>query len=348
MTIGFKNKITKRKNMTNQDTILFIGDIHIKFNNIADIERVEEELSSLENISFIVLAGDILDTHERVHTQLLNRAYDLIKKLRLVARVYILVGNHDYIDNRQFLTDKHWMNGMKEWQHVYVIDYPTMITTENDQKFCMVPYVPPGRFVEALEKVPDWQSSTCIFAHQEMRNCKMGCIISSEGDEWKNEWPLVISGHIHEKQKVGENIIYPGSVLNHSFGYDCQGVSVFSFKNERLFSEDVIDLKLVKKSIIRKKISEFHKIPKEKFVKENKFCLSGNFKEIKEFKSTREYANLIKSGIKVTMRLEKTETETPTEEEVKEISTPFVEILNDLIGKENDEQINRDFIAISS
>ena len=34
----------------------------------------------------------------------------------------LLVGNHDYINNQQFLTNNHWMNAMKDWNNVTIID----------------------------------------------------------------------------------------------------------------------------------------------------------------------------------------------------------------------------------
>ena len=61
-----------------------------------------------------------------------------------------------------------------------------------------------------------WELADCIFAHQEFRGCKMGKEIS-KGDEWNAEYPLVISGHIHDYQIVGKNILYPGSSIQHTY-----------------------------------------------------------------------------------------------------------------------------------
>ncbi len=68
----------------------------------------------------------------------------------------------------------------------------------------MVPYVPPGRFVEALNIIDNewWKNVNCIFAHQEFYGCKMGAIESIEGDKWDHSFPLVISGHIHSEQRL--------------------------------------------------------------------------------------------------------------------------------------------------
>jgi DNA repair exonuclease SbcCD nuclease subunit len=317
------------------NTVLFIGDIHIKFGNLKDLEKLKNVMLQMKDISFIVVAGDLLDTHEKIHSQLMNYAYEFIKSLRTIADVYVLVGNHDYINNQQFLTTNHWMNGMKEWNRVYVVDYPLFI----ENKYLLVPYVPPGRFVEALNKINNWKNADCIFAHQEIKNCKMGCIKSIDGDEWDVTWPMLISGHIHERQQIGLNVLYPGSALNHAFGSDNQGISKFIF-TEGTMKEETIDINLDKKSIIYENVTNIENIPSEKLIVQNKLCLSGEQKDIQSFKKSQQYNNLITAGIKVTFKLTKMEKNTT------ESAVPYLVILNELIAKENDRDLEKDFFKI--
>jgi DNA repair exonuclease SbcCD nuclease subunit len=198
--------------------ILCVGDIHIKPSNTHLVDALQTQIiqaSQKYAVESIVLLGDILDTFERVHTQALNRAYQLIDALRQHAQVYVLVGNHDLINNQQFLTDQHWMNGMKQWDRVHVVD---SVYAVEDVMF--VPYVPVRRFRIALETHPDtdWRNMRYIFAHQEFEGAKMGAIISSEGERWDPEWPMVISGHIHERQTPQPNLYYIGASIQNSFG----------------------------------------------------------------------------------------------------------------------------------
>lgn len=330
------------------ETVLFIGDVHIKFSNLKDLDKLEDKMLQMKDISFIVVAGDILDTHEKIHSQLMNRAYKLIKNLRTVAPVYVLVGNHDYINNQQFLTDNHWMNGMKEWDRVHVIDYPLRLEGSSGQAFALVPYVPPGRFVEALGKIPDWRAVACVFAHQEVRNCKMGCIRSMDGDVWEAEWPMLVSGHIHERQNVGDNVLYPGSVLNHAFGSDNQGISKLTV-TDGVMSEERVDIGLEKKNIIYENVTKVEDIPKEKLVVQNKLCLSGEPKDIKAFKKTKEYTDLKKKGIKVTFKVTVANEEVRSadgETTVMKAAVPFSVILNELIANERDHDLEKDFTQI--
>jgi hypothetical protein len=330
--------------LTDVDKVLFIGDVHIKFTNLKDLETLEDKmlLQIKDRPSFIVVAGDILDTHEKINSQLMNRAYGLINKLKTLAPVYVLVGNHDYINNKQFLTTNHWMNGMKDWYNVYVIDYPQRIEGVSGHTYVLIPYVPPGRFVEALDKLEGWQTATCIFAHQEIKNCKMGCITSIEGDEWREEWPMLVSGHIHERQYVGSNVLYPGSVLNHAFGSDNQGISKFLFK-AGVMNEERVNIGLVKKSIVYKDVNKINEINIEKLMPHNKLCLSGDPKDIKTFKNTNEYRILKKNGIKVAFKVNKLN---PTEKHRKVAGIPFMTILQELVYKEQNHDLEKDFTLI--
>ena len=96
--------------------IIFIGDPHIQTSNIEEVELFIEKIIILiknENPDIVIIGGDVLHYHERLHTLALNKAYELIEKIKNICKLYVLVGNHDLIKNDQFLTENHWMNGIK-------------------------------------------------------------------------------------------------------------------------------------------------------------------------------------------------------------------------------------------
>lgn len=195
--------------------IIFIGDPHFKVKNVDVIDVfIEQCVLKVEEYKpdLCIIGGDLLDTHERLHQTPYNKAIKFIDLLRKKSRVVVLVGNHDYENNQQFLTDKHWMNPLKKWDKVTIVD--NVVTIDN---LCFVPYVPPGRFLEALQNV-NLTKIKCVFAHQEFRGCNLGVLTSENGDKWPLDYPLVISGHIHKPHRPQKNIIYPGSIVQHSFG----------------------------------------------------------------------------------------------------------------------------------
>lgn len=312
--------------------VLFIGDVHVKFNNLESVEKMTTVISSV-SVSLIVIAGDVLDTYERINTQLLNKAYELINCCRKKAPTFVLVGNHDFINNSQFLTTNHWMNGMKEWDNVWVVDSPIFYSD-----FLFMPYVPVGRFIEALNTTGEkWKKVTCIFAHQEFKGCKMGFIKSQEGDRWNTEWPQVISGHIHERQWV-ENVFYPGSCINHSFSADNQGLSIFTFNP---FVEERVKLNLQKKQIKNISFQDIKTITETNLLKLNqhtKLCAKGSLNEIVAFKKSDMYKNLMTNKIKIVFRTDEQQT---TSTQYKEKT--FHEVLFSLLQRENDPNLEKDY-----
>ena len=76
--------------------ITAIGDTHFRVDNINIVEILIQKIVELlrENPpDLIVLLGDILHDHERLHTIAMNKAYEFITLLRDISPVYILVGN---------------------------------------------------------------------------------------------------------------------------------------------------------------------------------------------------------------------------------------------------------------
>ena len=315
--------------------IACIGDVHIKTDNIPDINIFQERLTQLllkEKPNYIVILGDVLHTHEHLHTLPLNKAYEFITSMRTIAFTYVLVGNHDMINNSQFLSDNHWMNSLKEVDNIEIVDK----VSYNENGFMLCPYVPNGRFIEALETHErDFKKMKVIFAHQEFKGCKMGAIISETGDEWNEKYPLVVSGHIHAFQKINNNIYYTGSSLMNAFGE--------SEKNYVCFYEDgkmrEYDLELPRKKIIYSDITDIDDV---KFDEENsdriKISISGNFSEFKAFKKTEKYKEISKKGVKIVFKPKRIEKEEKRQEVINlknEDKSDFLTILRKLIENEN-------------
>lgn len=203
--------------------ILIIGDLHIQCSNILQIDIFLSELKiylKKNKFDFIVSAGDLLHTHERIHTIALNKAIEFLGLLTQHSFTYVLVGNHDLKSNQEFMTkDGSWLTCLETYPNLKVV-YKSIIVKKDNKTFTFCPYVPEKRFMEALNSLEDndWMKSNCVFAHQTFDGAKMGSIITENVENWKEEYPLCISGHIHTRQWVKKNLLYVGSSLQHSFG----------------------------------------------------------------------------------------------------------------------------------
>jgi DNA repair exonuclease SbcCD nuclease subunit len=326
-------------------TVLFIGDQHFKITNINEVELFISKITKLaqdKTPDIIVLAGDLLDCHERLHTTPLNKAYEFINSMRKISKTYVLVGNHDIINNSQYLTENHWLNSMKEWDNTIIVD---KVLTEriNDQIFVFIPYVPPGRFEEALNTLDDdhktdWKKANCIFAHQEFFGCKMGAITSVEGDKWPLEYPEVVSGHIHSKQRPQKNIYYPGSAMQHAFGESTKNIIAhFTFTGDK-YDLDEIDLNLPRKKIVYMDIENIEDYTAPETDDKIKITVSGSYDQFKALKKTKKYKKLIDKGLKVVFKPKKIDHKEEIPENILN-ETTFSNILNEIINQQKDNYL---------
>lgn len=240
-----------------------IGDIHIRVKYIAEIEKTLNKIldiaSERENdYDFIVILGDIYDRHERLSISELMTFDNFIKKLMKITEknIFILIGNHDRPKNTCFMTDEHALNPYKTYSSIKIVDH-----TIDSGEYLFVPYVPVGRFADAIadyvDKLSDYK---CIFTHQEFKDVSLGKIKSKKGDQIA-PWLKVINGHIHNYERLG-NIICVGSVHQIAFNEDkLKTVSIFHFDHackdhtcedhveENLVEEDLVEENLVEERI---------------------------------------------------------------------------------------------------
>jgi len=228
-------------------TALCIGDPHIKVKNL---DKIDEIIKRCELIAkkmkpdIIVIMGDILDTHEKIHVQALRKAIMMIEIFSKIAYTVLIIGNHDRPNNGTYLTDEHPFTAMKKWPNVLIVDKVISVDiadirtnkdTSKDNKLIgdrvvFVPYVEPGKFNEALDTLKvsiNEQRPKVIFAHQEFYGVHLGPFQSQLGDKWSLDFPLVVSGHIHNFHWLQPNILYVGTPYQTTYHEDSNKAVVF-------------------------------------------------------------------------------------------------------------------------
>ena len=324
--------------------ILVIGDMHVKANNEIESTLMFDKIYEIllrEKPLYVVCLGDTLDTHEHINMGPLKRAINFFHKIsQLTTHLFILVGNHDRPNNMAFLTEDSPFIALKVWPNVTVVD--KVITKD---KLDFVPYVPVGRFMEALE-TENITSETIsnyklVFAHQEFRGCKMGAIESIHGDEWNPSFPLCISGHIHDYQIIQQNMIYPGTPIQLGYGSaPSKGVMMVTVSsgNEEI-TYDFIDLGLPKKMIVHITPDELanYKLPENCFVK---LVCKGDTKVIREIAKRDSVKEMLKSNrVRLSIQEDRTKN-TPLGLSIQtktETTVPFQKRLFDTIKTQTTE-----------
>lgn len=288
--------------------ILVIGDPHFKHDNKDDTDILECEIRCLlinNQYDAVVVLGDVLHNHEKINSRVFKRAINFLNTIRLlVPHTYLLIGNHDMISNTVYLTDDHAFNCIKYWDKITCVDRPIM-TQIKDFNFVFCPYVKPGLFFTALNELnlDNFNNIKAVFAHQEFKGAKMGAITSKNGDEWPSDYPLCISGHIHQYQELSSNLIYVGTPYQETYGdTDRKTVSVFEFSDNN-FIQTRLELNIPQKIQIRltpEQLATY--VPTSK---KTKIKVFGDTKIISEIMKLDSVKSLIEMGIIITVEASK-------------------------------------------
>ena len=298
--------------------VLTVGDPHFKVNNVPESNDMTNKLVKVAkhvNPKIIVLLGDILHTHEKIHVTPLMGAEKLVRQMSQIAPTFVLIGNHDRPNNSTYMTDDHAFNAMKQWPNTYIVDDKVLDTNIGGHRFLFVPYVFPSLFMSTLtheEKgVKDpLVGTSAIFCHQEFLGAKMGAIESRAGDKWNVNDPLIISGHIHDYDRLQDNLIYVGTPMQHAWGDNYnKTISVFTFdKNDEkiLWSEDRIDLGLIKREIVYITPEQIHTYepPIDRLIK---LTIRGDEASIIAIKKLEKIKELRNRGININFKITKTD-----------------------------------------
>src|SRR3990167_4630328 len=173
--------------------IFVLGDPHFKKDNLHIFEGICNEILSIideRKPDLCVCLGDTLDTHDRIYLRAQTMAMRFFADIARRCPLIILIGNHDRENNSDFMSKVHPFVGLESHPNIIVV-YTSIRETREGHNFIYVPYVPPGRFMEALNSI-NYSPSTSvdhpdlIFCHQEFNGCNMGMVVSTKGDVWSD------------------------------------------------------------------------------------------------------------------------------------------------------------------
>lgn len=269
--------------------ILVIGDTHCRTKYLSEYAVNSASILSkaLElKPDCIVMLGDDLHNHSTTHSSQLTAVTDFIIGLSKIAPVFKLIGNHEMVSPNSFMLEDHHFNSMKHIDNITIIDKPIVI----DGIF-LSPYVPKGKFKSVLEGV-DLSSVNVCFAHQEFRGVKVGNQESTSDDVWKSGRPLMISGHIHDKQAISTNLVYIGSPAQFTFA-DADDKTIALVDNGFVEYIDV-DYVHYKTFVIESKETVDYS-NKDR----NRIIVSGTLSELKTFRSSSFFKKAQKDGVHI-------------------------------------------------
>lgn len=233
---SYKRLLAKQR-ILGDTRMLFVGDPHFDETNTTTTNILHKETLSLIKSyrpHAVVVMGDILDRYESVKTPVQRRAVKFLEDIAKVSYLIVLMGNHDIRNHEDYLSRVHGFAALDNWDNTLLVDVPKS-TVVGGLKILALPYVPKGRFLEA---VSDYgfavQDFDLVLSHQEYRGARMGGgVISEDGDPWLPMYPLNISGHIHDHAWPQENLCYVGMPYMRKWDdMRGKGLSLFVWKGE--------------------------------------------------------------------------------------------------------------------
>jgi len=175
----------------------------------------------VENIFFL---GDLFD---RKNVDLVTMKYVLGKLAEMSAKYahiifHILPGNHDAFDSAGWhysvdILKLLWRPNLRVMR-----DSVPYITGGGGIPVHIypLPYSSPEKTVQRLTSMKPEGRVNILLAHHSIIGGKIGKWICDDGIDPKylKQWDAVFSGHFHEPQTIGDNVVYVGSMLPLIFG----------------------------------------------------------------------------------------------------------------------------------
>lgn len=203
---------------------LITADLHLNDNPRDsyrhDFMNTLSTIAKSQKVDWVLILGDLTEEKDRHGAWLVNRMVDYMYKLTQVCPVFIMRGNHDYLE-----TENPFYGFLKRVPHVTWINYPV----HGEDITRVQPDLRDALFLpHTNDHKADWSKINLrrpqyIFAHNtfEGATSESGSVlhgIPTDVFKGRRRWS-VISGDIHKPQDIGP-VTYVGAPYTVDFGDD--------------------------------------------------------------------------------------------------------------------------------
>lgn len=178
-------------------------------NQMKVVDQIKEYGIS-NKIHMMIFNGDLFEERSRIPQDLYNLTWDKFNELSKHFTIIMNTGNHD--------KTKITNNSLRPFSSIATIATEPIDFTSEDTIIRIIPY---GMVNDESLKVPDTKHNKILFTHEDINGLTYGHNDCKSQAPLKKElfkdWGLVVNGHIHTPQKMG-NIYNIGSCMKHEFG----------------------------------------------------------------------------------------------------------------------------------
>ncbi len=228
-----------------------IGDPHFKPSNKDETELMTKAIISAikeHKPDYIVIMGDTLDDFKRMSQYAYKPAIDFIYDLSELAPTYVLIGNHDLPDHTEMMSEYHPFVAIRNQPNIIIVNKPLVLSFDDfNGSFLFTPYCEPDRVLElfnhALKGEENKHIRLCdIFTHIEIKKCTYNGKESKHGASWPHYASHLTSGHIHNYQTLGDNVLYVGTPIQHDFAdLERKSISLLEYSDREVDIYDIYD-----------------------------------------------------------------------------------------------------------
>jgi DNA repair exonuclease SbcCD nuclease subunit len=279
-----------------------ISDLHfgMRGNNQQILNNICEFLDKLffptlieRNIRHIIFCGDLFDARRNINFN----TFDKFNKhfLRTILdnniKLDIIIGNHDTIYSDSISENSPYILGLGKYKDNVTIYYKPTELQINGINVAYLPWIAKGYEEQSLNFVIK-TNAEFLFSHLELKDYKASSAAHKiilkdvENDvcvKHLGKFKLVMTGHDHRKQMIGENVLSLGSPLQFNYGdanlpkgfylFDPVEEYIEFIENPNELFVKIYDLELPKFDMKNKfikimKTSQMDKIELDKFIKD--------------------------------------------------------------------------------
>jgi DNA repair exonuclease SbcCD nuclease subunit len=298
--------------------VLYIGDPHVQVSNLDESDRLMDfvvDTSIKHTPDMIVLLGDLFHNFAIVRTEVLDFWKDWLDTLSESQKLIVIIGNHDLANSGNDSYKSHALNTYKlmKKDNLYIVD-----SAQVHGPFGFIPYThDQEKFMEIANGLKNYGAKILV-VHQDINGSQYenGYYASGGIDPSKLDYPLIIGGHIHKRERFGK-VILPGTPrwLTSSDSNEPKGLWLVNHNDETglIESEEFIDTSSVctpiyqitykegeQEPIIPEKarvslelIGSSDWISKEKIKFKGKASIKTKFTDIKKTESRKTGTNFI-------------------------------------------------------
>ena len=216
--------------------ILTFGDLHFhhyhSFSHPVEFGytvRLQEQIDLCKKIAaciveqkpdLICCGGDVFHTWSKVDTIVLDAVVEGIhiidEACKSIYRKFdIIIGNHDQLSDNNMSS-----NSLKPFKYYPNIRLHEQMEEDTENNVVYIPYVMESSRVASFIQNIDNKENKVVLAHLDFLGAKYSdTVIDQSGTDTKLFTPFkkVIGHHYHLPQKLGKNIVFPGSPQVFSF-----------------------------------------------------------------------------------------------------------------------------------